>query len=144
MVAIREAFPSIDDASLQVVEEALGFTLPKTYRDRLMQNNGGYPEPADFDIGAEGASTVQYFLGVNEGDPDDLLTFNTNFKGRLPSGLLAVAYDPGGNLICLGVGGERLGQVFFWDHEHRNSVIDELPMLAPSFDSFLEQLHGPH
>lgn len=39
------------------------------------------------------------------------------YEGRLPEDLLPIANDEGGNLICIGLEGERLDQIFFWDHE---------------------------
>jgi hypothetical protein len=33
------------------------------------------------------------------------------------SGLIPIAHDPGGNMVCLAVTGEKMGKIFFWDHE---------------------------
>lgn len=41
------------------------------------------------------------------------------FAGRLPSGVLPLTHDAGGNLICMDVSGQFPGSVWFWDHEQR-------------------------
>lgn len=41
------------------------------------------------------------------------------FKSRLPAGVLPLAHDAGGNLICLDATGGFPGSVWFWDHEQR-------------------------
>jgi len=41
------------------------------------------------------------------------------YRGRIPSGVLPIADDPGGNQTCLDVAGAFPGTVWFWDHEQR-------------------------
>ena len=39
------------------------------------------------------------------------------YGARISSDLLAFANDQFGNEICIGITGERLGKIYFWDHE---------------------------
>ena len=40
-------------------------------------------------------------------------------RERIPEGVLPIAHDAGGNLVCLDVAGKFPGSVWFWDHEQR-------------------------
>ncbi|AKJ29572.1 SMI1/KNR4 family protein [Caldimonas brevitalea] len=40
------------------------------------------------------------------------------YAPRMPAGLLPIADDGGGSLLCLGVAGDHAGQVYWWDHEN--------------------------
>ncbi len=56
---------------------------------------------------------------------------------RMPGDLLVIGDDQAGNLICLGLGGSRLGQVYRWDHELEHLGERALTFLAPTLDAFL-------
>ncbi len=129
-------------------ESQLGFTLPVAYRVFLLRNNGGRPQPNAFPIDNNPADThglVQAFLCIKEGDIYNLGTYVRRYRDRVPSGLLPIAVDPGGNLICLATSGVRAGKVYFWDHEEEANE-GETPgynntyLIANSFDEFLNSL----
>lgn len=143
MATIKDCFLPASRAQIRGAAEALGCTLPADYEKHLLGGNGGYPVPADFTIGQQGAtSTVHYFLGIAPDDRDDLVPFNRSYAGRLPADTLAIAYDPLGNLICLVVQGTREGEVVFWDHEAATCDLAKLRTIASSFSEFVEGLHG--
>ncbi len=65
------------------------------------------------------------------------------YSGRYPKELLPVAEAVGGNLILIRVEGRMKGEIYFWDHEQEGDeepVWENLTLLAPSFDQFMEAL----
>lgn len=128
-VRIVGSHPAPTEAALGAAEAALGVTLPADYRALLRRSNGGRPEPPTFrPLGATEPTEVMGELLAVGGEPD-LVAEARAYHRRLPPGLLPIAFDAFGNLICLGVAGPAAGQVFFWDHE------DEAPDGPPSLES---------
>ena len=70
---------------------------------------------------------------------------NISFKGRIPKDTLAIASDPGDNLILMGVGDDNNGKIYFWvkDHEVEEGDTpgyDNICLLANSLPEFLDSL----
>jgi hypothetical protein len=40
------------------------------------------------------------------------------YKGRMPDMIIPIGDDGMGNQICLGIGGDERGKVYYWDHEN--------------------------
>ena len=40
------------------------------------------------------------------------------YKNRIPDNFLPISSNEFGDLICLCTQGERIGQIFYWDHEN--------------------------
>lgn len=129
-------------------ELELGFSLPPQYKEFLLKNNGGYPEPDAFPIQdnpSDDHGLVHYFLCIKPGDVYNLVNYATLFLGRVPKNLLPIAVDPGGNLICLSVAGADRGRVYFWEHEEESQEgetpgYENVYLVANSFDEFLDSL----
>jgi|GEM_PF-4314562 len=105
---------------------------------------GGRPVPDSFYIDEYSGqgSALHYFFSVDrEVVTSDLVVMTRSLVkgGELTSDLIPIARDQGGNMICLGVAGERLGQVFFIDHEDPEI---EGP-IADDLDEFLASFHEP-
>lgn len=150
-VEVHESCGSLSEADVRSLEKELGFSLPAEYKDFLLNHNGGWPEPNEFPIEdnpSDDRGRVHYFLCIEDGDEYNLMDWVVDYEGRLPPGLLPIACDPGGNLICLSVSGENAGTVYFWDHEEEAGP-GETPSyenayhVAESFGEFLERLTGP-
>ena len=108
--------PVLTDERLRSAERKLGLDFPESYRRFLLAHNGGRPEPETFSLPDGSTDLVDWFLGIHNGEEDNLLRYADAYKGRVPDDLLPIAHDPGGNLICLGIAPPRFGQIFFWDH----------------------------
>lgn len=150
MVRIEHANPygPLTEERLSRFESAIGQRLPDDYRAFLLEHNGGDPEPAIFAIGeAEGTDVVQEFYGLHDGP--DFLRLDRAWEGHrewVPATLIPIAYDPGGNMICLGVRGEERGTIFVWDHELAPGeggieTFENITPIAPSFAVFLDSLY---
>ena len=142
------------------VEEQIGANLPKEYRAFLEHYNGGYPEPDRFRFHAKymgnsfenhpfgERAILDRFLGVYIGEFDNLKTYLKVYKGRIPSNMIPVAHDPGGNLVCLAIKGDDYGKVFYWRHDEE--VEDgEIPdykniyYIADNFEQFTSSFEDP-
>lgn len=136
------------DEDLQSLERDLGSTLPAPYRRFLREYNGGTPVPGVFGFiqdGRENNSTVREFFCVTGEGANSVRSVLETYKNRVPKGLLPVASDPCGNLVCLGISGGERGQVYFWDHDYESEE-DEAPdssnvyLVSNDFDTFLSSL----
>src|SRR5688572_8145958 len=106
---------------IQQIERKLGYDLPADYAEFLStygcHGPDGYALFQYVDIYPKGSQGIlNVFFGVDPGSADDLLQNHEQYQGRIPSNLLPIADDPGGNIICICVQGENKGAVYFWDH----------------------------
>ena len=150
LTSMKEATGPLDELILSRHEDSWGFRLPDDYRRFLLQFNGGRPHPRYFEFkDHEGGSSVHSFLGFNEDYNRNLVKKLQMFKDRLPARFFPVAYDDGGNQICLSISGNDRGKVYFWDHElQADQTVGESPenadnimLVADSFEEFLNGLH---
>lgn len=142
---ILEPGPVLDEQALVALEHDLGLVLPVAYRAFLQQHNGGYPDPNAFERETNNRkgrqlAIVSDFFGI-----DDVRKYRRWHVDRVPRNLLAIARDPGGNMILLSVDGSDVGQVFFWDHDRETTppTYANVYAVAPDFSSFLDALHDP-
>lgn len=149
MINIKEDHPgTLPDHILKVLEKYWGFGLPKGYRDFLLKHNGGEPTPDYFNFkhDVNDGSDVRFFLGIYPDEHNDLLNHLQIYKSRVPDNIFPIAYDSGGNLICISVKGPDRGKVYFWDHEMEAAdgeepSYDNLTLISDSFEEFLNSLH---
>ncbi len=152
-VKIENAKKSLTAEGLQKAEEVIGVTLPEEYKRFLMMHNGGYPEPADFEIlwkengevKERMISNISWFMAIYDGDASNLLKKFESLKGRIPEDTIAIAIDPGGNYIVLGITGQNKGKVFFWmldyeDHTGETANESNVGFVANSFNEFFDSL----
>lgn len=133
---------AISPAQLEAAEKELGVFLPEPYRDFLLEYNGGQPVPSTFRL-ADGKSleVIGWFFSIQNKD-DGLVNLAKTYQAYLHGDLLPIAADPFGNLICLGVKGRYIGQIYFWLHERELPSNTPLPnaechLVASSFDEFM-------
>lgn len=147
MIKIVEAGNPISDDAMQLLESFIGVGLPRDYYLFLSQSGGGYPDPDSFRfMGNEDGSSVQRFYGLNRNDAYDFVRVLNLYRGRIPEGFIAIACDPGGNQICLGIKGKDRGKVYFWDHESEKCDGAEpdgsnMTLVASSFVDFFNGLY---
>lgn len=142
---LTESYAPLQPATLGRFEELLEVRLPADYRNFLLRNNGGRPRVNGFRIENNGQASdevLDYFLGIAQGEQDDIVTFLQGYADRLPPELLPSAYDAFGNLICLGLSEPFAGQVLFWNHELEPESDDteysNLTVVAPNFSLFVK------
>lgn len=152
-VKITGSEKKLTEDDLRRAESVIGASLPAEYRKFLLQHNGGRPDPADFRINwkdrerlARGwrISTVGDFHSIYDGPALNLLEDFKFYRDRIPKDMLAVARDPGGNAILLGLAGDKRGRVFFWINnlpaEYTETDFANLGFIASGFDEFINSL----
>ena len=82
------------------------------------------------------------FLGVERAPGGDLVSVAETVD--VPPGILPIAGDPVGNLVCIDTRDGRDGPVLFWDHEEGfdDDEVDfsNLYEIAPDLQTFLDGL----
>ncbi len=150
LVSMEKATGPLEEAELQDQEQKWGFRLPDGYREFLLKYDGGRPEPFSFRFkGSENGSTVHSFLGIKQDRYRDLQKKLKDYEGRLPKRFFPIAYDEGGNQICIAIAGDDRGKVYFWDHEleadasqgEDPEIADNIVLIADSFSEFLDGLY---
>jgi hypothetical protein len=103
-------------------EAATGLTLPEDYKAFLSTTAGGrLGRIVTFSLSGEevGAEYLGVVAGLRTDDDYYSLTerHRTAAEDAIPEGLLSIMTDKGGNDIAIAVRPDRLGQIFFLDHE---------------------------
>lgn len=149
LAKMKRPFEATSREQIQTFEIRQGVVLPADYKDFLLRNNGGRPEPDSFNVPTwvHVGSVVDRFFGIKPGDDYDLEREYEVYAERIPAELIPIANDAFGNAICLGVKGKYRGKMYFWDHE---AELDEngrsrrdygnVYLLANSLDEFLSNL----
>lgn len=137
---IAAPYPAVNEARLDRLQTELGAALPAAYRRFLLRHNGGRPSDAAFEVPRFGRTLVNDFLAVDGGDHGDLMAMRHRMDHVLPPALLAVADDPAGNLVCVGLAGATAQRVFFCCLEE--PIECGLYPLADDFDAFLARLQA--
>lgn len=134
--------PPLTERAFDELAQRLPLSLPRAYREFLLRANGGVPRVRAF-RGADGREEALESFFPAEGE-DGLEVWCNLYVGRIGDGLLPIARDMFGNLICL----DAAGAVHFWDHEQEPHEADavriagDLPaFLASFFDDREEEAH---
>ena len=154
--------------TIQEFETRIGRRFPEDYRAFLLTCNGGWPEGGDTFVVSEeyGPGDVQHFLGLGlrgrrvpatavpfalaKTDTIELecmdLSYTWDIVGRrLPEGMVPIADEACGDLVCLCLHEADYGAVYYWDHEREASYGGppdylDMPRVAGSFAEFLDML----
>ncbi|MQA40356.1 SMI1/KNR4 family protein [Rugamonas aquatica] len=145
---LKGDIPDKRECVLRDFERTINQTLPAAYRQFLLSTGGDTPLGNSFvvDEGDETWETEVSFFGLQTGAyclysvPENFI----EYKGRIPTHLIPIGNDPGGNLICISIADETRGQVFFADHEYFSydgePNNDNAKFLAESITDFLDSL----
>ncbi len=146
-VKISRANGRLDRDQIKRVEKLIGDPFPDDYRTFLLQTNGGDPEANRVETMDRVQSLrIRSFFGVvGQQRDDDLLHNRDGYEGRLPAGVVAVADDDSGNLICLSLRSDDFGGVYLWDHEMEadegcEPSFANMHLIAHSFHELLDRI----
>ena len=131
MIKLNLSNEKINEEDLLSLESELNIKLPDSYKELMLENNGGVPLKNYF----KGEYGIASFHPIKI-EPNDLKSVFESFKDLLPSTLLAFADDMGGNSYCIDISEENNGKVYFIDWDEP----DDPEFLANSFEEFLEGL----
>lgn len=148
----------VRDKSITAFEKMHGVALPKEYREFLLiSHDGFFDNIIEFTPKNSAPRTtsdaVQYFdgfYGINE-----LNEQIDRYGSRMPASLLPIGECPGGNLICLGVKEDVVGNIFYWNHENEleaklilglDTSTEDIDLYWENLylvsDTFMDFLHG--
>lgn len=153
MVAFLQTESKLDLNQIIEIEKYVKLKFPQEYIEHLLQYNGGQCSPNIFKFNENGnltESCVDWFLAIYDGEYDNLKEYIWDFKleeKRLPTHILPIAHDPGGNLICISCGLKDEGYIYFWDHENEVDYSDSddddysnLYLISETFNDFIKSL----
>lgn len=147
MIELRDERPPVSEEALVAAEQRLaelGHHIPPSYRAFLAVSDGGRPVKDCFSFEQRDHAqndTVKTFLGIRPA-PDGDIVETLELIGDIPNGVLPIALDPFGNLVCLDGRDGRDGPVLFWDHEEGFDPPSDsnLHEIAPDLQTFLNSL----
>ena len=135
------------ETAIKDFAEARKLTLPLSYKEFLLQFNGGRPITPNFPVSGYPYDTswnVRTMLGIGTVHETTELAYNFDlYEGGFPTGIIPIAIDGGINYVCLDL---RKGtdRVAFWDKRHFWGTGEwretDLYHVADSFDAFLKSL----
>ncbi len=153
MVIFTETKKAIKLNQIEAVENYVNLKFPQEYKAHLLINNGGRCSPNVYSFVENGKATesdVNWFLAIHDGEYNNLRDYIDTYKvkaKRLPSHILPVANDSGGNLICISCGERDYGYIYFWDHEKEvnyylsnDQDYSNMYLIAKTFSAFLNGL----
>jgi predicted DNA-binding WGR domain protein len=140
------------ESQVEQLENQLGTKLPADFREFLLTQNGGIPDP--FFIAIPGHPyianvAVGFLLGLyGKAEPRSLTFAVENTLPYLPKGQLPIAGDS--DIFSLSLE-HKPGCVYFWDHEavevededeegHVHYKMSHAYLIAGSFDEFLTRI----
>ncbi|WP_240419725.1 SMI1/KNR4 family protein [Paenibacillus periandrae] len=91
---------------------------------------------------SDGTEGIVNFYGFQEGE-SNLFKIIDRYIGRMPTTLIPIAESPGGDQLCIGVGEETWGKIYYWDHEQERmhpsiqELWDNVYLTAHSFTDFI-------
>ena len=150
--SLREGSIPVTPEVVRHFERESGYDLPSEYGEFLSaygcQTPDGYAYFQYVDPYPRGPRGIlNVFFGIDPGGGYDILGNLEQYQGRIPSHLLPIADDPGGNIVCLCVRGANRGAVYFWDHNDEKTVGEgkepgdsNVYKLSDSFDHFIQGL----
>lgn len=142
---IENEFAPITEEDILNLEQSCGFKFPISYKSFMLRHNGGYPQSNKFVFtdfrGKQSDSLVDFFLPIGDEINDNIRRVYEYFTGeeRLPVGMLPIAYDPFGNMICINLTDKLYGSLFFWDHELEFES-NNLSLITNDFNEFVSSL----
>lgn len=131
----------VNDALIDEIESKIRRKLPADARGFLKQFQGGYPDWVCIRFvhaGRKNCFAIGQFVALIPGGEGYLLDDMETYKGRLPPGLLPIAFEAGGSLFCLDYDVVP-PRIVYWEHE-LEGMEDAVTPLASSFTAFLEML----
>ncbi len=155
-ITMYDVGPKLNQEVLTEIEKKINHKLPKEYKEFMLQYNGGAPVPSAFRIQwsgqewAEGdeAGLLEYLFSIYDEPAVNFLKNYITYNGRIPKDTIAIANDPGGNVILLGTGESNEGKVYYWDHNHEIDEEEEeepdyrnVGLIANSFNEFIDSLY---
>ncbi len=140
--------PPVTEKQIQDFEKILTVPIPKSFRDFLLESNGGVPLNNAFDVFSPSENLTLYtfiisrFLGI--GVKDDIIKAYQIFHKELPPFFVPFAIDSFSNFMCISL---KTEEIYFWDHQSamsKSKIHKDKPLflfVAENFEEFMEKLY---
>ena len=139
---------------IERLEKTIGLSFPTEYKQHLLLHNGGICSHSCFDFeesGVKTSSSLDCFFSISNDEDyslkENFITYKEEEK-RMPTHILPIACDEGGNLICISCGTSDYGYIYFWNHEDEvdYSISDDtdysnLYFIAKNLHDFFDGLY---
>lgn len=144
LVPLHESFKSCSDESIKDIENEFGINLPSdylwfisNYGEAFVPHEVGFkPKETNPWLSKHGLNEVNLFYSGERNSEHSVLQIKNRLRDQIKDKFLPIAESSGGNQICLWLGSEGLGSVYFWDHQGK--VGEDLFLIADSFRDFIE------
>jgi hypothetical protein len=143
-LTFRISGPPIQESDIIELESFLKCSIPQEYRTFLLETNGGeQPDREVFSTG-NGEDTLLKKLHSLGGKGFDLRAQIEMNRDRIPTELISIGADAFGNSVCLGISGDRRGDVYFHYHDRGKANPDDefepVYFVAHNFEDFIRSL----
>lgn len=93
---------SVDDDTITQVQKLLGVAFPVSYLDLVKYSDEASPEVSSFPYGNEGTCISEFFSFSPDATPYTISWYlGAGTPPGLPNGMVPIARDAGGYLVCL-------------------------------------------
>jgi len=124
------------------IQELFGIAFPKDYVQCVLENDGGYPSPDNFDIENYGEQVLNNFLSFDKHDDAYIIDAYNDIKDRLVKKVYPFAEDPFGNMVCFDFRCNSEPLIVFWDSEISfDSSEEAIILISKSFSEFMDSLY---
>lgn len=130
-------FSKIDNNRIEQFECKIGYVLPKSYRQFLLENNVCKVFPQDFNnlnTNTHISAIYGELYGLDSPDYCNLLAINSYYSNFLENQYLAIGRDFGDNQICLSL--NEPNEVMYWSNQDK-----EFDLIGLNFAVFLNTLY---
>lgn len=138
--------PKLTDTELAGVERELGVSLPDAYRDFLLEQNGGVPNPNSLSIKGCDELSLQWFYSIRPKQRErDLIAMTLHFREELwlPKQFLPIAMLDNDDLLLVTVSGKTPGRVALWTAVEEGFERDRVQIVHRSFNDLVVALVTP-
>jgi CheY-like chemotaxis protein len=133
---MRDRGIGLADADVAHLERVIASRLPPDYRKFLIDWNGGVPIPARFHVLGEEREVARFYSLFAMSPLDDLETRHSALHKLVPDDLLAIGLDTKANLLCLGIGADTYGAIYYFSIDRLSRQRDRPPV--PICETFSE------
>ena len=146
-ISWRGGTPLSED-ELRETESKLGVTFPPDFRDTALKHNGGVPNRTSFTYqhprtGKSREDSFAHLLSLRPQDEENVFEVMGSLAvdDQLPSGVIPIGGNGGGNFIGLDYRSGKQPSVILWLHEE--NAEESVTQIARNFDELLQNLRIP-
>jgi len=135
------------EQKIKMLENQYNFEFPEIYKNFLLNFGStiyleieAYYQPVQKSpwTPKNGLHAIYIFYGFEE-DENNLIKIRNGYQDEIFNNVFPIADGNGGNEICIGVKGDFLGKIYFWDHESEENS-ESLYLISNDFASFINEL----